>query len=131
MDTLKHFDDFKNKQQICMKSCFLIFESIYIYIYILWKIVQYIIHWDKTQLLKKKFLRIKWTFQKMHPFFFHKLQLITDLLLIRNSYVSWSTWLIALKLSMRFSIFDSVMFLLIFCIFLFNKKHGLFDFKAS
>ena len=34
------------------------------------------------------------------------------------------------KLCVGFSIFDSVLFLLNF-IFLFNKKHGLFDFKTS
>ena len=46
-DTLKAFHDFKNKQQQCMKYCFLICKSIYI------KFVQYIIHWEKTQMLKK------------------------------------------------------------------------------
>ena len=37
---------------------------------------------------------------------------------------------VSLKLYVGFSIFDSVPFLLKF-IFLFNKTHGLFDFKTS
>ena len=37
---------------------------------------------------------------------------------------------VSLKLCVGFSIFDSVSFLLKF-IFLFNKMHGLFDFKTS
>ena len=48
---------------------------------------------------------------------FRALQTIIVLLLIRNSYTSWSTWFISLKLCIGFSIFDSVSFLLdfIFC----------------
>ena len=34
----------------------------------------------------------------MHSFFFQELQLITVLLLVRNSYMIWSTWFISLKL---------------------------------
>ena len=64
----------------------------------------------------------------MHYFFFHELQLITILLLIRNYYTSWSTWFISLKLCARFPMFDSVLFLLNF-IFLFSKRQGLLDFK--
>ena len=52
---------------------------------------------------------------------FRELQLMTILLLIRNS---------SLKLSVGFSIFDSLSILLKF-IFLFNKKNGLFEFKTS
>ena len=63
----------------------------------------------------------------MRAFFFHKLQLITVLLLILDSYISWSTRFVSLKVCMKFSIFASVSLLL----FLFNKKHGLFDFKMS
>ena len=60
-------------------------------------------------------------------FFFNELQLITVLPLIRNSYTSWSTRSISLKLLARFSIFNSVSFLLKFV--LFNKKHWLFQTK--
>ena len=44
-DTLKVFDDFKIKQQKCVKKCFLICKSMYI--------LKVSIHWDKTQMLKK------------------------------------------------------------------------------
>ena len=67
----------------------------------------------------KKILRKKWPLQKMHPFFFPELQLITVLLSIHNSYVRWSARFISLKLCVGFSIFDSVLFLWKF-IFLFN-----------
>ena len=42
--------------------------------------------------------------------------------------MSWSTRFVSLKLYVGISIFESVSFLLKF-IFLFNKMHGLFDFK--
>ena len=62
----------------------------------------------------------KWMVQKMPSFFFCKLQLITVSLLICNSYMSWSTRFVYLKLRVGFSNFDNVSFLLKF-IFLFNK----------
>ena len=46
-DTLKAFADFKNKQQKCMKLCFL-----YLKLCLFWKCIQYTIHWDKTQILR-------------------------------------------------------------------------------
>ena len=52
-------------------------------------------------------------------------QLITILLLIFNSCMSWSTSFVSLKLFVGFSIFDSISFLLKF-IFLFEKIHGPF-----
>ena len=60
--------------------------------------------------------------------FLSRAQLITVLLLICDSYMS--TRFVSVKLCVGFSIFDSVPFLLKF-IFLFNKMHGLFDFKTS
>ena len=66
----------------------------------------------------------------MPTFFFRELQLITVLLLICDSYMSWSKKFVSLKLCVRFSIFDSVSFSLKF-IFLNNKMHELFDFKTS
>ena len=68
--------------------------------------------------------------QKMPSFFFREPQLITVLFLICNFYMSWSTRFVSLKLRKGFYIFDSVLFLLKF-IFLFNKMHGIFDFKTS
>ena len=59
--------------------------------FIFWKFIQYTIHWDKTQMLKKFPLdKINVTINALTSFF-HELQLITVLLLIRNSYISWST----------------------------------------
>ena len=77
-----------------------------------------IIHWDKTQILRRfPSEKIKVT-KKCPLFFFHKLQLITALLLIHDSYTSWSTRFISLKLCVAFSIFDFVWFLLKFiCLF--------------
>ena len=66
----------------------------------------------------------------MPSFFFHELWLITVLLLIWDSYMSWSTRLFSLKLCVRFSNFNSVSLLSKF-IFLFNKMHWPFDFKIS
>ena len=50
--------------------------------------------------------------KKVHFFFFCVLQLMTVLLLIYNSYASWSTWFISLKLFVGFRIFYSISFLL-------------------
>ena len=77
---------------------------------------------------KKNFFWTKCRLQKMHSFFFCELQLITVSLIICNSYTSWSTWFIYVKLCEGFSISDPVLFLLNF-IFLFNKKLRHFDFK--
>ena len=96
---------------------------------IFWKCIQYTIHWDKKQMLKKLHSD-KIRVQKMPSFFFRELQLITVLLLICDSYMSWSTRFVSLKLHMEFFISDSVSLLSKF-IFLFNKVHELFDFKTS
>ena len=48
-NTLKVFDNFKNKQKnVWMYNVFRNAK-----VCILWKFIQYIIHWDKTQMLKK------------------------------------------------------------------------------
>ena len=47
-DTLKAFDDFKNKQQSVWSNFFW-----HVKVCIFWKCIQYTIHWDKTQMLKK------------------------------------------------------------------------------
>ena len=52
-DTLKAFDDFKNKQKNVWNNVFW-----YVEVYIFWKCIQYTTHWDKTQILKN-FLRAK------------------------------------------------------------------------
>ena len=101
----------------------------YLKVCIFWKCIQYTIHWKKTKIWKK-FSLDKINGTKNSLFLFRELQLITVLLLICDSYMSWSTRFVSLKLCMGFSIFDSVSFLLKF-IFLFNKMHRLFDFKTS
>ena len=90
---------------------------------IIWKFIQYRIHWHKTRMLKKTSL----TQNKMNSFFIREFQLISVLLLISS--LSWSTRFVSLIACVG-SIFDSVSFLLKFISFLFNKKHGLFDFKG-
>ena len=57
----------------------------------------------------------------MPSFFFCKFQLITDLILILNSYTSWNRSFISLKMWAGFSLFNSVLFLLKF-IFFFQQK---------
>ena len=46
--TLKAFDDFKNTQKSFWSNVFW-----YVIVCIFWKCIQYTIHWDKTQMLKK------------------------------------------------------------------------------
>ena len=53
-DTLNAFDDFKSKQKSVWSSVFLTCESVYIL-----KVYSRHYTWDKTQMLKEKFLRIK------------------------------------------------------------------------
>ena len=98
----------------------------YVKEYTFWKFIQYTIHWDKPLFFFGQNKRCK----KSTLFFFRELQLTTVLLLIHDSYMSWNTKFVSLKVCVGFSISDSVMFLLKF-IFLFNKKHGLFDFTTS
>ena len=62
--------------------------------------------------------------KNMHPVLFCELQPAKVLLLTRDSYMSWSTRFISLKVCVGFPILDFVSVLLIF---FFNQKHGLFD----
>ena len=87
----------------------------YVKICIFWKCIQYTIHWDNTQVLKK-FPLDKISSTKNIFSFFRKLQRITVLLLISNSYMSWSARFVTLKLCAGFSITDSVPFLLKFIV---------------
>ena len=95
-------------------------------VYIFWTFIQYTIHWDKTQMLKK-FSLDKTNVTKTALF-------ITVLLLIFNSYTSWSTYFIYLKLCVEFFYFDSVSFLSNFFLtksmdFLTLKLHNSFQNK--
>ena len=79
--------------------------------------------------MSRKFPSDKINVTKKHSFFFRELQLISftfDLrLLYKLKHMVYDS-----KLCMAFSIFDFVSFLLNF-VFLFNKKHGFFDFQTS
>ena len=127
-----------------------------------WKCIQYTIHWDKIQLLKK-FPSDKINGTKNSLFFlprtstlaifiwaetvgnmakggktrsfFGKFGVLCILVasVLRFAllpYYRRSTRLVSLKLCVGLSIFNSVSFLLKF-ILLFDKMHGLFDFKTS
>ena len=87
----------------------------YVKICIFWKCIQYNIHWDNTQVLKK-FPLDKISSTKNTLSFFREVQRITVLLLISNSYMSWSARFVTLKLCAGFSITDSVPFLLKFIV---------------
>ena len=87
----------------------------YVKICIFWKCIQYNIHWDNTQVLKK-FPLDKISSTKNTLSFFRELQRITVLLLISNSYMSWSARFVTLKPCAGFSITDSVPFLLKFIV---------------
>ena len=97
----------------------------YVKVCIFWKCIQHAIYWDKRQTLKR-YKRYK----KMPSFFLRKFQLVTILLSICDSYMSWCTIFVSLKLCVEFSIFSSISFLIKF-MFLFKKIHGSFDFKTS
>ena len=86
----------------------------YMKVYIFSKCIQYTIHWDKTQIFKKCPLDEIIDPKKMSFFFFLKLQLIPVLLLICDSYMSWSARFVSLKQCVGFFIFDSDSFLLKF-----------------
>ena len=93
----------------------------------------YSIHYtlrDNTT-MSKKFPLDKINVTKKHSFFFRELQLISFtfdlqfLFLYKLKHMVYRS-----KLCVAFSIFDFVSFLLNF-VFLFNKKHGFFDFQMS
>ena len=102
----------------------------YVKVCIFWKSIQYIIHWEKNTNDREISVEQKKTVQKMSSFFFCEFKLITVLVLICGYYMTWSTIFVSLKLGVGVSILDFVSFLLKFIV-LFNKMHGLFDFKTS
>ena len=95
----------------------------YLKVYIIWEFVEYTIHWDKSQMLKN-FLRTNVTKNALffllraptHHSFTLNCQFLYELK--RKVYLS--------KIVYGISIFDFAKFL-----FLFKKKHGLFDFTTS
>ena len=113
-DTLKAFDDLKTKQNSVCKSVW------YVKVCIFWKCIQYAIHSDKTQMLKK----FPWDkisgAEKCSFFSFASSNSSRLLLSICDSYMSWSTSFDSPNLCSGFSIFNSISLLLKF-IFLFTK----------
>ena len=94
------------------------------------KSIQYTIHWDKTQMLKK-FLLDKINVARNALFFLSWAAIHRSFtFIIYDSCMSWGTKFVSLNLCVGFPIFDSVFFLLK-PILLFNKMQGLFDFKTS
>ena len=124
---LRAFDDFKNKQKSVWSNDFW-----YVLVCILWKCIQYTIHGDKAQMLKK-FQSDKTNGTKNALFFLSRAP-------THHSFTFNFRFLYELKHKVQISeavggIFH-FRFLFVFSfsfsfIFLFNKKHGLFNLKTS
>ena len=97
MDALKTFNYVNRKQKSVWSNVFW-----YVKVCIFWNFIQYPIHWDKKQMLKKKFLLAKLTLQRILSFSFCELQLIRILLLIYDFYMNWSTRFVSLKCAWDF-----------------------------
>ena len=121
-----------SKQLLWMHwSLLAIFDFWYAKVCILWKFFQYSIHWDKTDMLKIFFGQNK-RYKKCPLFSFAssnswRFSFLFAIFIRAKAQCSFHLS----KLCLGFSIFDSVLFLLLNVIFLFNKKYGLFDFKTS
>ena len=101
--TLKALENFL-KIKKCIKLYFW-----YAKVHVFRKFFQYNIQWDKTQMSKK--IPSGNINVAKNAFFLHQLQLITILILINNSYMSWSPRFVSLKVCGGFSIFGTVSFL--------------------
>ena len=97
-------------------------------VYILWKFIHYRIHWDKTQMLKK-FSSGKISVSKSPLFFFSRAPPTHHRFAFNPRFLCELNRKVRVSKTM-FGIFDSVLFLLKF-IFLFYRKHVLFQFKTS
>ena len=115
---LKAFSDFKKKQKCVRSNVFW-----YVKVCIFWKCIQYIIHWDKTQILNK-FVSDKLNGAKYVPFFFASCNL--SQFDFWFAILIWGEANVSIKLCVRFSIFDSASFLWKF-ISLFNEVDGSLD----
>ena len=62
---MKAFNNLKNKKKSVWSNVFW-----YVKVCIFWKFVKYTIHWDKTQMLKKKIFRQNKQYKKCPPFYF-------------------------------------------------------------
>ena len=123
-DTLKAFDDFKNKQKSFMKWYFLICKTMSILkVYS----IHYILRYNTNV---KKFPSDNINGTKNILFFLSRTTTHHSFTFNLRFLYELSRRFVSLKLCAEFTIFDSVSFLLKF-MFLFNKMHGLFDFKTS
>ena len=118
-DRLKASNDFKNKQKSVWRNAFW-----YSKVCILWKFIQYTIHGDETQMLKKNSFGQNKQYKKCSYFFFRELQLTTVSLLICDSCMSWNTRFVSLKLCeifhFQFRLYISI-----------NTKYRLLDVNTS
>ena len=113
---LKVFDNFKNKQKnVWMYNVFRNAK-----VGILWKFIQYIIHWDKTQMLQK-ISSDKINGTKNALFFLSWDPTRRKFTFNWRSYMSWSTRFAPLKVCVGFSTSDSVLLLLKFTFLLYIK----------
>ena len=116
-DTLKAFDNFKNKQKSVWSNVFW-----YVKVCIFWKCIQYTIHWDKTKMFS----------------FRHNKQYINALFFLSRTSTPHS---FAFNLRLLYELKHKVQIFKTMCgifhfyiskfIFLFTKMHGSFDFKTS
>ena len=101
----------------------------YVKVCIFWICIQYTIHWDKTQILKK-FLTDKINEKKCPLFFFFGAPTYGSFTFNLPSLYELKQEVLLSKTVCGNFHFDSVSFLWKF-IFLFNQMHELFDFKVS
>ena len=95
------------------------------------KCIQYTIHWDKSTNFKKNPFRQNKRY-KDSLFFLLWVPIHHNFILICNSYMSWSTRFVLLKLCMGFSVFNSISFSIsILFIYIFISISILFDCKTS
>ena len=99
----------------------------YVNVCIFWKCIQYIIHWDKAQMLKQ-FLSDKINGTKNDLCFLLRVPAHHSFTFNLRFLWTKAKRFDSLKLFVGFSIFDYGSFLLKF-IFLFSKMHGLFNLK--
>ena len=141
------FNDFKNKQKSVRSNVFLYIKVcifIFFYIYLFYILFIVIIYLDVYFICKSVFItlyiEIKHMIKKLSSdnvngakipsFFFREFKLITVLLLLCDSYMSWSTRFVSLR-SVH-GIFQFRFCFVLIKVYIFVQKiHGLFDFKTS
>ena len=106
-DALKAFGDFKNKNKSVWGNVFW-----YTKVYIFWKFIQYSIHWEEIQTLQKIPLAGKISV-RTNPLCFLRASIHHSFVfLIHDSCMSCITMFASLKACVKFSIFDTVSYLL-------------------